>query len=945
MKNLIFHLLPAAVLLWSFSGARSQVFTETLRLHAPTYNRSNHMEVPLALRRYLQNETGSDTLAIPFRDDFSGRDLSWALSRFSFGRPIRHLHFSDPVVAVGLGDRGLRIRTTTRGNIWEDQAPGSDSPGVLAADFQDKLTGWACGRAAYLASTLDGGQTWALRNPPPVSPAGQSLVNLSFVNNQLGLVSDSSGSLFRTADGGNTWVRIDSAAGIKFRVQAVSWVGTSVALVAGMGRDTGQAAVSTDGGVTFIPRDIHFFPQRAFRKIRWFPFAGWGLALGDSGLVYKISGQGQIWRRVNPDLPFGLNQADVSPVNTNLVWIAGDRGTLLYSQNGGESFSRMRSGTAADLQSVALANEFRGWIGTGDGRLMQVVADPLRPVSRFWEPNSGVLINNGFPLNPITQGVATFDGLNPYGIPYSPVRRKTGPCDTLSSAYIDLKDFGSVPLFISFFYQQGNRQIQLVPDPEDSLVLQGRRPDGTWLSLWNVRGVSDEQLNSPFRYQSVAIPEALKTAGFKFRFINYGTQNGNFDIWNLDYVRVDGEHGPADSTDLDYAIGQPFGRLTRSWSALPLPQFRHLQEQNADIFPERISASVTNLVPGLAAVPGTFILRRERPDSLFVLATLDNTFIQGLENPLPPGISRNTVSVATPAFRQALQTRQPCTFEYGLALNSDPVVNRYLSNDTTFTRFTVSDYLAYDDGTAELARGVSDNNNIGAIRYYLPVADTLTDIQLYFVRTPENIQQQINFTLLVYDSLNPAVPGYDPQPLLRRQVILPPADSVNQFLTFSLRNAAPPDSRIMKGGRHFYIGWQQGAIDNGNEVRIGVDINNRNPGNFFYKFSTEWNKGIGPDDDFPFLFRPVFGPEVFTPVKDRIGKPTSPFFPNPAGNRIFNRQPYRNLIIRDVLGRERFSSPSGEGGGGIGLNLNSGLYLLFWEEESGQPVSQKLIIR
>jgi photosystem II stability/assembly factor-like uncharacterized protein len=942
MNARLTFLLGLVLGLLNGSVAMAQVFTEPIRVHAPTFNREAKSEVPRAVRRYLQSETSSDTLPLPFQDDFSGKDLSWAPSRFLFGKEIRHLHFQNNEEARGLGANGLNILSTDRGNRWIAQSVSPGDPDFIAADFQTPSNGWACGKSGFLGYTTDGGQTWTSAPAPPSTRPGTALISLSFRDAQTGLVVDSAGRLFRTNNGGQTWDTATYDFPRRFIPRSATWINASIALVVG---DSGRMGISTNGAASFSIQNMVLQGQRALRQVQWFPFAGFGMALGDSGLAFKISNQGNTWRQMNLTLPFQLYRAAVNPINTNLVWIVGERGTLLYSQNGAEGFSRLRSGTVANLRSIALVNEFRGWIGTDDGRLLQVVIDPLRPVSRFWEPNSGVLINDGFALSPPTVGVATFDGLNQYGLPYSNVRRKTGPCDTLTSAFLDVAGFANVPLFISFFFQPGNRQMQLIPDPEDSLVLQARRPNGTWTSLWNTRGSSVQSSVDRFFYRSILIPEELKSKGFKFRFINFGTQNGNFDVWNLDYVRVDGEHGPNDSTDLDYGIGRPFPRLMKSWSALPIPQLEYVQENNLDVFPERIAASVTNFVPGQANVAGIFSVRRVVPDSVKTVLTLDNNAIQGLGNPLPQGISYNEISVRTQDFRNSIRTKTPCTFEYGLALNPDPVTNRYLLNDTSFSRFNASTFMAYDDGTAELARGVADNNNIGAVKYFLPTEDTLTDIQLYFIRTPENVQQQINFTLLVYDTLNPSVDDFDPQPILRRQVILPPADSVNQFLTFSVRSSTVPERRILKGNRHFYVAWQQGAIDNGNEVRIGVDINNRNPGTFYYKFSTQWEVDNSPESEFPFLLRPVFGPEVVTSVLPRLARPQFPFYPNPAQNKIHNRQPFRHLLVRDVLGRTVLDVEKGNGGESVDIDLPPGIYSLVWEEENGQPVTQKLLIQ
>jgi hypothetical protein len=284
------------------------------------------------------------------------------------------------------------------------------------------------------------------------------------------------------------------------------------------------------------------------------------------------------------------------------------------------------------------------------------------------------------------------------------------------------------------------------------------------------------------------------------------------------------------------------------------------------------------------------------------------------------------------------------TFQYGIGLDNDALTNEYLSNDTLFGHFNASTVMAYDDGTAELVRGVGDNGSIGAVKYFLPVSDTLTDIQLFFARTPENLSQTISFALLVYERIDTATnfPGANDLPLVRKQFILPPTDSVNKMITFSLRDENSLTKRILPGNKDFYIGWQQGLIDTGNEVRVGCDINSSNPGTFFFKSGQSWRQwGF---DKFPLMIRPVFGPEFVTSVKSAISKPQSPFFPNPARTEIRNLRDFTSFQIFNMMGQLIDSCPSGRAGEALPIHLPAGIYTLKWMETGGHPVSQRLVV-
>ena len=74
------------------------------------------------------------------------------------------------------------------------------------------------------------------------------------------------------------------------------------------------------------------------------------------------------------------------------------------------------------------------------------------PDSNLWQ-NNNVYVNQCYGVNPITIGVATFDGLNFNGYPYDVnlINIDALPADTLTSHYIDLSVIDTA--YLMFFYQ------------------------------------------------------------------------------------------------------------------------------------------------------------------------------------------------------------------------------------------------------------------------------------------------------------------------------------------------------------------------------------------------------------------------------------------------------------------------------------------------------------
>ena len=90
------------------------------------------------------------------------------------------------------------------------------------------------------------------------------------------------------------------------------------------------------------------------------------------------------------------------------------------------------------------------------------------PDNLLWE-DSSVFINRSYPVNPVTIGVATFDGLDANGMAYDILASTQGKrADSLTSKAIDLSAVDSA--YLLFYYQAEGLGDN--PQTEDSLVLE-----------------------------------------------------------------------------------------------------------------------------------------------------------------------------------------------------------------------------------------------------------------------------------------------------------------------------------------------------------------------------------------------------------------------------------------------------------------------------------------
>jgi len=185
------------------------------------------------------------------------------------------------------------------------------------------------------------------------------------------------------------------------------------------------------------------------------------------------------------------------------------------------------------------------------------------PDENLWQ-NINVHINSNFADNPITYGVATFDGLDSTGYPYNFGNPTSyGPADTLTSQPIDVSTIID-SVFLSFYYQpQGNGN---KPETKDSLRLEFfRLSDSSWVRMWSMPGMP----NQPFEKVMIPVDTSFQNNAFQFRFINWATLSGNVDHWNLDYVYLNDNRNHADTALNDVSFITNYHNMLKGYSAMP----------------------------------------------------------------------------------------------------------------------------------------------------------------------------------------------------------------------------------------------------------------------------------------------------------------------------------------------------------------------------------------
>ncbi|MBL7982499.1 MAG: T9SS type A sorting domain-containing protein [Flavobacteriales bacterium] len=548
----------------------------------------------------------------------------------------------------------------------------------------------------------------------------------------------------------------------------------------------------------------------------------------------------------------------------------------------------------------------------------------------LWEDDD-VHVNGTYPIDPPTIGVASFDGLSRTGMPYDFVTYTSyGIADRLTSVPIDLQYPASDSVYLSFFYQAQGRSGDTFIQPQDSLVLEFYAPEeDTWYRVWRTPYVAQ----APFEQVLIPIKQFryLKN-GFRMRFLNYATLSGAFDHWHIDYVRLATQRSFNDTRLVDVAYVMPESTLLENYTAMPYTTY--------SISPDAFMLTNANVDLKNLDVDDRFIrfgmqAREENGSGL-------ENFENGLNT---SGNASSTFSSLHPINSGAND------FEYDPALSTDaafwrvkywanttPDINRY--NDTITFIQEISNYYAYDDGSAEQTYGLNSAGGKLAYRFDLAQGDSLRAIRMYFSPSlnppPSASPVQGSFLITIWKGLSPEVIQHQNFSFSAPQY---KEDGLDRFVEY------PLDSTIYVEGT-IYIGWTQ---TNDVVMNLGFDRNRNNASRIFYRTTGSFTNTSFSGS---LMMRPVFVAAVdpFAGVEEPVQEQEMFLYPNPADEHFMIRTNgdlvTGNVVVLDALGRKVLRTPYRSGAPVPSTGLATGLHIVRVLDASGSVVAQeKLLIQ
>lgn len=575
------------------------------------------------------------------------------------------------------------------------------------------------------------------------------------------------------------------------------------------------------------------------------------------------------------------------------------------------------------------------------------------PDTAHWQYGRSVWVNDGLAIHPPSIGVATFDGLDSLGKPYSvnDVLAK-GYADKLVSHVIRLDNIPTEnrpTVFMKFFFQMTG--YGETPDAGDVLSLSFRNASGVFETVWTIENDGIGTLD-PTLFYEVTIPitdEKFYHDQFQIEFRNFARLSGPYDTWHLDYIFIGNGIMSSDPPPFpDRTIIHPLSQLFKGYEAIPIKHFKinpteSLQQPSVQLSNRRSDQIDGQPISYSTNVQLTTRLKGETPTTGPVIP-LDEAF--KVLDPLVYNEVQEVVLNTLPDISLFNPGADSIGIKLGIVFDTRDNTVKTLTegdyvpevyspidfrvNDSISKSYTLSSYYAYDDGTAEYGAALNRQGAQLAYEFNMlgSTLDTLVALDLYFPRFGDESAQVIE--LRIWNDL-----AGDETSLLYSEVVSLQRLQQNKFWRKKLSNPVAV-------GQRFFIGWRQSSSA---VIAIGLDRNNDSGTKMYSNTTGTWvNNNLLKGS---LMMRPVFGKGIAPLPNVGLEKESSiVMYPNPSSGIFSFDGLAQDIRIFDATGRDvPFTTESTFNSTNISLlRPAAGLYIVRLFQEN-QMKTTKIIVR
>lgn len=223
--------------------------------------------------------------------------------------------------------------------------------------YSDASTCWAVGYNG-LIKTADKGETWTSKLE------GYGLFDIYFLNSNIGWTVGLNGTIFRTTNGGNDWVKLNND--FNFHFEKVFFADENNGYMIGKN----YFLKTTDGGVSWTSEQ----PTEHILQTMFFLNKDLGWIAGNEGVILKTTDAGSTWnyQQMNGTV-YGM-LTSLYFIDENTGWASGSGldikgGVILKTTDGGSNWALQHNGYYRFIYSVFFSNSSSGW-AVGDEGIM-----------------------------------------------------------------------------------------------------------------------------------------------------------------------------------------------------------------------------------------------------------------------------------------------------------------------------------------------------------------------------------------------------------------------------------------------------------------------------------------------------------------------------------------------------------------------------------------------
>ncbi len=306
---------------------------------------------------------------------------SWLPMTSNTTQTLLGIAWNSPTESCVVGGNGAIITSSNTAATWTNHTSGP-TDNLKGVDFPTTQIGYAVGYSGRLMKTFNGGTSWTAIS----SGTALDLYSVNFLNKDTGFIGGN-GILRRTYNGGTNWTTLATVGGW---VSAIFFLNKDTGYVSSGSASSGSIYKTINGGVTWSAltisspyqlNDIYFGDRDT-------GYAVGGGNLGNPSIMFRTLNGGVSWTQITTPSPNSLWGVNFFSADTG--FIVGITGTIWRTVNAGVTWTNVYS-SIIGLYGITFYDHLNGFAVGGNGGRTVVLT--TRDGGLTWAPSQSLMIN------------------------------------------------------------------------------------------------------------------------------------------------------------------------------------------------------------------------------------------------------------------------------------------------------------------------------------------------------------------------------------------------------------------------------------------------------------------------------------------------------------------------------------------------------------------------